>query len=407
MKLWNALRQRNKRRSSKVENGILTLEGAEDTDCDPETEEGNDNRYPRSSSVPIELGLGTPNVTPCDDPTSQMKSYNDINLLQNGTSTPMRDSPVKNGLRVSPTRSQVNGRQPHTPKQQPSVNLPRNGSSFDKSFSSSQKKKSSNWFSMSSYKQKSEEFHKLFKDIPSDERLLVDYSCAMQKDLLVHGRIYVSQNWICFYANILFKWETTVVIPCHQIKSMTKEKTARFIPNAIQISTHTEKYFFSTFTSRDKSYLMMFRVWQNALLRQPLSGQELWQLVHDLYGTQLGLTASDDDYLPADSAQESDSAQAPEVSSIGDSGSAVTHQNLDMPVSQSLPASIDLVDTPPQDLFTDCTDTSEDECKCCMCCGQCGACLVCFHSSIAVFSLSYYFDFNHHISQPTSFGSNV
>jgi len=95
------------------------------------------------------------------------------------------------------------------------------------------------------------------------------------------------------------------------------------------------------------------------------------------------------------------------LQSIGDSGSAVTHQNLDMPVSQSLPASIDLVDTPPQDLFTDCTDTSEDECKCCMCCGQCGACLVCFHSSIAVFSLSYYFDFNHHISQPTSFGSNV
>ena len=40
--------------------------------------------------------------------------------------------------------------------------------------------------------------------------VFVDYSCAMQKDILVHGRIYISQNWICFYAHILFKWETTV-----------------------------------------------------------------------------------------------------------------------------------------------------------------------------------------------------
>ena len=31
----------------------------------------------------------------------------------------------------------------------------------------------------------------------------------MQKDILVHGRLYVTQNWICFYANIL-KWETVV-----------------------------------------------------------------------------------------------------------------------------------------------------------------------------------------------------
>lgn len=36
-----------------------------------------------------------------------------------------------------------------------------------------------------------------------------DYSCALQKDILVHGRMYVTENWICFYANI-FRWETVV-----------------------------------------------------------------------------------------------------------------------------------------------------------------------------------------------------
>ena len=42
-----------------------------------------------------------------------------------------------------------------------------------------------------------------------DERLIVDYSCALQRDILLQGRIYVTQNYLCFYANI-FRWETLV-----------------------------------------------------------------------------------------------------------------------------------------------------------------------------------------------------
>ncbi|XP_014661543.1 PREDICTED: GRAM domain-containing protein 1B-like [Priapulus caudatus] len=117
------------------------------------------------------------------------------------------------------------------------------------------------------YKSRTEDFKKLFKDLPDTERLLVDYSCALQKDILVHGRLYVSQNWICFYANI-FRWETTLTIRNKDIQAMTKEKTARVIPNAIQICTPEDKFFFTSFAARDKTYLMLFRVWQNALLEQ-------------------------------------------------------------------------------------------------------------------------------------------
>ena len=49
---------------------------------------------------------------------------------------------------------------------------------------------------------------------------------------------------------------------------MTKEKTARVIPNAIQICTADDKYFFTSFGTRDKTYFMLFRVWQNALTEQ-------------------------------------------------------------------------------------------------------------------------------------------
>ncbi|XP_021003694.1 protein Aster-B [Parasteatoda tepidariorum] len=159
-------------------------------------------------------------------------------------------------------------------------------------------KKKSSWYNMlnPTYKSRSDDFKTLFKDLPDSERLIVDYSCALQKDILVQGRLYISQNYICFYANI-FRWETFVTIKCRDVTSMTKEKTARVIPNAIQISTDTEKHFFTSFGARDKTFLMLFRIWQNALLEQPMSSQELWQWVHYSYGEELGLTSDDDDYV--------------------------------------------------------------------------------------------------------------
>uniref|UniRef100_A0A3Q3GKJ1 GRAM domain containing 1A n=1 Tax=Labrus bergylta TaxID=56723 RepID=A0A3Q3GKJ1_9LABR len=78
---------------------------------------------------------------------------------------------------------------------------------------------------------------------------------------------------------------------------MTKEKTAKLIPNAIQISTDNEKHFFTSFGARDRSFMMIFRLWQNALLDKSLSPKELWHIVHQCYGTELGLTSEDDDYV--------------------------------------------------------------------------------------------------------------
>uniref|UniRef100_A0A7N6AVH5 VASt domain-containing protein n=1 Tax=Anabas testudineus TaxID=64144 RepID=A0A7N6AVH5_ANATE len=146
------------------------------------------------------------------------------------------------------------------------------------------------------YKQRNEDFRKLFKKLPDTERLIVDYSCALQKDILLQGRLYLSENWLCFYSNI-FRWETTITILLKDVTSMTKEKTAKLIPNAIQISTDNEKHFFTSFGARDRSFMMIFRLWQNALLDKSLSPKELWHIVHQCYGTELGLTSEDDDYV--------------------------------------------------------------------------------------------------------------
>ncbi|XP_039183245.1 protein Aster-C isoform X2 [Crotalus tigris] len=144
------------------------------------------------------------------------------------------------------------------------------------------------WISSSTYKYRNEEFKKQFSHLPDLERLVVDYACALQKDILLQGRLYLSENWICFYSNI-FRWETMISIALKDITFMTKEKTARLIPNAIQIATEGEKFFFTSFGARDRTYLNIFRLWQNALLEKKLTKQEFWQLVHQSYGSELGL----------------------------------------------------------------------------------------------------------------------
>ena len=37
----------------------------------------------------------------------------------------------------------------------------------------------------------------------------IDYGCALQRDILIQGRLYISENHVCFHANI-FGWVTDV-----------------------------------------------------------------------------------------------------------------------------------------------------------------------------------------------------
>lgn len=55
-----------------------------------------------------------------------------------------------------------------------------------------------------------------------------DYSCAIQKDILVHGRLYVSQNYLCFHANIIV-YETRFVLRWKDVTSISEWKWFRKI----------------------------------------------------------------------------------------------------------------------------------------------------------------------------------
>lgn len=116
-------------------------------------------------------------------------------------------------------------------------------------------------------------FQKLM-NISDAELLINDYSCALQRDILIHGRMYLSSNWICFHANI-FGWKKQVTIQWTDVVSIEKRKTMKVIPNAIKISTVTEDYLFCSFVARDRAFKAFNHIWGNAIREKPVDSVTL------------------------------------------------------------------------------------------------------------------------------------
>lgn len=172
------------------------------------------------------------------------------------------------------------------------------------SYGSGTKTKKKSWVSNAlnpTYRSRCEDLRRNFPGLPPEEMLIVDYSCALQRDILVHGRLYVTTNFLCFYANI-FRWETAVTIRWREVTELKKEKTALVIPNAVQVCAGSDKFFFTSFATRDKTYMMLFRLWQNALLDSPASQTEIWSWVQSVYGEQTNRYNSDDPDVSNDGA---------------------------------------------------------------------------------------------------------
>ncbi|XP_026856881.1 GRAM domain-containing protein 2A isoform X4 [Electrophorus electricus] len=104
------------------------------------------------------------------------------------------------------------------------------------------------------------QYHKLFQNVPKEEILMKVYSCALLRDILLQGRLYISRNWLCFYAN-LFGKDIKVVIPVVSVRLVKKHKTAGLVPNGLAITTDTsQKYVFVSLLSRDSVYDVLRRI---------------------------------------------------------------------------------------------------------------------------------------------------
>ncbi|CAJ1070433.1 GRAM domain-containing protein 2B [Xyrichtys novacula] len=99
-------------------------------------------------------------------------------------------------------------------------------------------------------------FHKLFKEVSKDELLKQSYTCALQRDILYQGKMYVSDNWICFYSKV-FGRDTKISIPVASVTFIKKTKTALLVPNALVIETSSYQHVFVSFLSRNTTYKLL------------------------------------------------------------------------------------------------------------------------------------------------------
>lgn len=110
---------------------------------------------------------------------------------------------------------------------------------------------------------RNKDFHQLFRSVPEDDYLIEDYSAALQRDILLHGRFYVSEGHICFSSNIL-GWVTNLVIAFDEILSIEKKNTAIVFPNALVIETAHAKNTFASFVMRDSTFDLLIGIWKTA-----------------------------------------------------------------------------------------------------------------------------------------------
>ncbi|XP_059192318.1 GRAM domain-containing protein 2B isoform X2 [Centropristis striata] len=114
------------------------------------------------------------------------------------------------------------------------------------------------------------QYHKIFKEISKEEQLRQSYTCALQKDILYQGRMFVSDHWICFHSKVFGK-DTKIAIPVMSVTHIKKTKTAILLPNALVIATANDRYVFVSFMSRDNTYKFLMSICLHLEEKSPCS----------------------------------------------------------------------------------------------------------------------------------------
>ncbi|XP_067635949.1 mucin-5AC-like isoform X2 [Eurosta solidaginis] len=102
-------------------------------------------------------------------------------------------------------------------------------------------------------------FHRHFTQVSKDEKLINYFSCALVSDILLQGHLYITDQHFAFYSNV-FGYVTKVVIPTSSVTKISKEKTAKIIPNAVGVATADERHVFGSFISREAAFRLMCSV---------------------------------------------------------------------------------------------------------------------------------------------------
>ncbi|PIG69152.1 GRAM domain protein [Aspergillus arachidicola] len=192
-------------------------------------------------------------------------------------------------------------------------------------------------------KKRNRDFHQLFRSVPEDDYLIEDYSCALQREIILAGRIYVSEGHICFSSNIL-GWVTTLVISFDEIVAIEKESTAMVFPNAIAIQTLHARHTFRSLLSRESTYDLMVNIWKinHPALKSSVNGTRVEQGTGDKTEkageeSEGGSEDEDEIYDEDEDGDNADSFFEPGDASVNGSDKSLPLRGLSRQASGNLP----------------------------------------------------------------------
>lgn len=114
--------------------------------------------------------------------------------------------------------------------------------------------------------QRNIDFHLLFPSLSAEERLIEDYTCAWLNDVLLHGRMYITEAHLAFYTKVI--WTYTAIIPLNSITAITKKVVGGIFDNALEIETSDKKYYFTSFLSRNQAHDQFTKIIANLASNQ-------------------------------------------------------------------------------------------------------------------------------------------
>ncbi|XP_040393243.1 GRAM domain-containing protein 2B-like [Cygnus olor] len=150
----------------------------------------------------------------------------------------------------------------------------------------------------SSLNKRSSSFRKAFEEIAGREALLACFSCAWQREVPYHGRLYVSSGHVCFHASLLLK-DIKAVVPVTSICALKKTNTALLVPNALSIRTaEGDKFLFVSLRQREATFQLLKSLCKHlqdngwSPLASPLNGSAAQILKKPLTSSQSDLEES-------------------------------------------------------------------------------------------------------------------
>ncbi|KAI8817203.1 uncharacterized protein EV422DRAFT_622878 [Fimicolochytrium jonesii] len=108
-------------------------------------------------------------------------------------------------------------------------------------------------------------FVKTFPELSSSgETLINTYACALERDGLWHGKLYLTNAHLCFYGKH-FGRSAKAVVAYSALTGLERKNTAGMFPNAIRLTAEPDqKFVFGSFLKRESAYDEIMDFWEVA-----------------------------------------------------------------------------------------------------------------------------------------------